>query len=169
MKLIQNINEENSALSTFHIEITEGEDCISDWIFRQCQADGGELFIPEGIEVIKREAFKWNNFHTIHLSKSIQTLERNIFSLYSRTPTTIIYPGTSEEFMKVGAIIEEEVCESDGYDHYPYYSGNSQYVTYYRCFDRSPMSIEVVCEGDGVTLLYGEPNRSDGAPPKTKL
>ena len=168
MKLIQNIDKEIPSRSVFRIELQEGENCLSDWIFRNCEEKVGELYIPEGIEMIKREAFKWNEFHTVHLPKSIKQLERDIFSLYSCGDTKMIYPGTSLEFMQVGAVEKEEICESDGYDRYPYYSGNSEWVTYYRCFDRSPKSIEVVCEGDGVTLLYGIKNRADAESPKVK-
>ena len=41
-------------------------------------------------------------------------------------------------------------------------------MTYYYCFDNFTKEIEVQCQGDGVTLLYGTENRKDGEPPKVK-
>ncbi len=168
MKLVQNINEENHSLSVSYIETEKGESLLTDRAFRDRKETLGECHIPEGIEVIKREAFKFVDFHTVYLPKSIQQLERDIFSMYQAYPIKIFYPGTSEEFQKIAPITKEEVCESDGFDRYPYYSGGSRWVTYYRAFDGHVKDIEVVCEGDGVTLLYGTKNRRDDEPPKIK-
>lgn len=57
MKLISDINHENPALSTFHIELENGETVLGqhsvDFPYRK---SCGELFIPEGIEKIDRSA-----------------------------------------------------------------------------------------------------------------
>ena len=172
MKLRQEVNENDEKLSRSYIELEENETdiehlCIESGVLRK-----GELYIPEGAKVIKKHALYYGGFHTYYFPKSLVKLERSLFSIdsiyrYVRK-ANIIYPGTSLEFMNIAEIVKEEKCESDGYDHYPYYSGGSRWVTYYHCFDNYTYEIEVQCQGDGVTLLYGTKYREDDEPPKVK-
>ena len=169
MKLISHINADDRTKSTFTIELDDGEQLLAqhsvDFPYCDCY---GELFIPEGIQKIGDYALSGTQFHTIHFPKSLKELGNPLFSAnYYFPKVTIVYAGTSAEFQTVAAIKKEEVLESDGFDHYPYYSGGSRWVTYYRCFDDHTSNIEVVCT-DGVTLLYGRKHRREDAAPKIK-
>ena len=134
------------------------------------EVGGGTVYIPEGIEVIDKYTFAYMRFHTYYFPKSLTELRNNLFSIevnYYSDKIRIVYAGTSEEFKRIAAVRKEEVCESGGFDRYPYYSGGSRWVTYYRCFDNEAADIEVDCS-DGVTLLYGSRHRKDNEPPKIK-
>ncbi|MBQ7307433.1 MAG: hypothetical protein IJW82_02795 [Clostridia bacterium] len=85
-----------------------------------------------------------------------------------RKKISIIYNGISEDFKKIAKVKTESEYVTDGFDRYPYYSGNSRWVTYYRCFDNDTQEIEVKCLEDNVTLLYGTLNRKDDELPKIK-
>lgn len=170
MKLFYEINKEIPADSVYRVELEEGET-----VFGQHSAPFpygiccGTLYLPEGIETIDRSAFYDNRFHTIYFPKSLRELREHIFSPEYYSPkVTIVYPGTSEEFKAIATVKKEEVLESDGFDRYPYYSGGSRWVTYYRCFDNKASDVEVVC-ADGITLLYGSRHRQDEEEPKVKL
>ena len=171
MKLNCSVNKEDLALSEFRIEAEEGE-----WMLQSHSVDFpggmnfGTVYIPEGIEVIDKYTFSYMRFHTYYFPKSLTELRNNLFSIevnYYSDKIKIVYAGTSEEFKKIAAVRKEEVCESGGFDRYPYYSGGSRWVTYYRCFDNEAADIEVDCS-DGVTLLYGSRHRKDNEPPKVK-
>ena len=171
MKLIKEINRDNPVLSKTYVQINEGETYLQKLLFYTSDTEG-ELFIPEGIEDIETYCFAGRNYHIYHFPKSLKELGEGLFSAeYSLRPwftVKIIFDGTSEEFINLGQGKAEEVCESDGYDHYPYYSGGSRWVTVYHTFDKDTESIEVECLGDGVTLLYGYKNRKGCEPPKIK-
>lgn len=97
------------------------------------------------------------SYSLYRLPRSLKKLGEHVFYY----DVKLIYPGSSEEFKELATIREESVYESHGYDRSPYYSGGSSRVTRYHCFDSSSNSIEVLCESDGVTLLYGKRHRSD--------
>ena len=168
MKLIAEINEENRDDSVFRVSV-DG----ADTVFRSHSVDfpfcRGTLVLEEGVEGVERYSLSGTYFHTIVLPKSLETLGERLFSAFSyySVKTVLRYAGTSEEFQRIAAVREEEVLESDGFDRYPYYSGNSCWVTYYRAFDNDASDLEVVC-ADGVTLLYGARHRKDAEPPKVK-
>ena len=133
----------------------------------------GELFVPEGIEVIERSAFYGDlYYHTIHLPKSLVKLGEYLFSPNPdglwRVKKKIVYHGTSEDFQKLAVTRTENVCESDGFDRSPYYSGGSRWVTKYHAFDSYAGEVTVECTEDGVTLLYGANHRKDSEPPRVK-
>ena len=169
MKLDCFINDENRAISEFRIELEEGE-----WMLQSHSVsfprglEFGTVYIPEGIKVIDKYTFAYMKFHTYYFPKSLEEVRDHLFSTeYYSNKIRIVYAGTSEEFKVIAAVRKEEVCESDGFDRYPYYSGGSRWVTYYRCFDNKASDIEVEC-ADGVTLLYGARNRKEDEPPKIK-
>ena len=149
----------------------EGENIIRTFYFyhltfRKELRLKGELIIPEGVEIIEKEALNhlMVDFKVIHLPKSLTRLGENMLSGYSAYK--VFYAGDSETFQKIAAIREESVCATDGFDRAPYYSGNSAWVKICRCFDGIADSVEVYCEEDGVTLLYGTRHRASDAPPK---
>ena len=171
MKFIQTF--ENPDMPVMHLVPDPGEHHISKWYFyhlsfRKDCVLAGELFIPEGIEDIGDMAFNHLgvDFKIFHFPKSLTHIGENMISGYSRVK--IFYAGSSEAFLNLAKIREEQEYVSDGYDHYPYYSGNSGWVSKYYCFDGIADTVEVYCEEDGVTLLYGTRHRTDGNPPKVK-
>lgn len=168
MRYNYEINEENPRLSKTYIEAEEGETVIPSALFGLAGALEGEVFIPEGIEVIEDKVF-YNrlSYHTYHFPKSLKELGDSLFNQYVYS-VKVIYEGSSAEFMAIAKPWEKAVLESDGFDRYPYYSGGSHWVTYYYAFDRASRSVEVFCKADGVTLLYGRDNRSENQPPKIK-
>lgn len=164
MKLIQE-KTKDSAKSV--IEIENGETVLRSEVFYGAEKiKFGELIIPEGIEEIVPNAFSDCFFSVLYFPKSLKALGRKLFRMAS--DIKIIYAGNSKDFMQIAAVKEESVCESDGFDRYPYYSGGARWVTYYRSFDEQTGAIEVVCQEDGVTLLYGTKYRHDGELPKIK-
>lgn len=172
MKLIQELDKNDSSLSKSYIAIDEGETIIRSHFIGGYDNRYGELFIPEGVEVIEKHAFLYCGYHTIYFPKSLKIIKDELFSesfdSRYRRDLTIVYNGSSVDFMELAKVQEENVCESDGFDHYPYYSGNSRWVTYYRCFDNETSYIEVKCLEDNVTLLYGTKNRNNDELPKIK-
>ncbi len=73
---------------------------------------------------------------TYYLPKSLEKLNRALWHYsYTKIHIKIIYKGNSDDFIKIGKTELKEVYETDGYDRYPYYSGNSRWVTHYYSFD----------------------------------
>ena len=170
MKIIQNNENPNKLVTTLVPE--DGERSLSKWFFYRLSfikdyTLEGELIIPEGIGEIEDMAFNHLgvSFKTFRFPKSLARLGESVISGYSFVE--IFYPGSSEDFKSIAKIREESEYVSGGYDHYPYYGGGG-WVTHYYCFDGLANSVEVHCEEDGVTLLYGTHHRSDGNPPKAK-
>lgn len=125
MKLIQE-KTQDSAKSV--IEIENGETVLRSGFFNGREIiKFGELFLPEGIEKIEPRAFSECFFSVLHFPKSLKILDRKLFRMAS--DKRIIYAGNSKDFMQIAAAKEESVCESDGFDRYPYYSGGSRWVT----------------------------------------
>ena len=172
MKFIQ--STENPDMPVMHLVPDPGEHHISTWYFYHLSFRkdkpilSGELFIPEGIEKIGDMAFNHLgvDFKIIHFPKSLTQIGENMISGYSRVK--IYYAGSSEAFLILAKIREEQKLVSDGFDRAPYYSGNSGWSSTYHCFDGFADTVEVYCEEDGVTLLYGTRYRRDGNPPKVK-
>ena len=171
MKIIQ--SKENPEMFVTRVEPDGDERVIGKWFFYHLAMNKdsvlqGELIIPEGIEEIEDMAFNHLGvrFNVYHLPKSLVRIGENVMPGYSRVK--MFYEGTSNGFKSIAKIREESVYESDGFDRYPYYSGNSAWVTHYYCFDGLAQSVEVYCKEDGVTLLYGTHHRRDGEPPKIK-
>ena len=167
MKIIKT-ETQGSGNTVSRIELEEGESVIREWFFYHYEKQNGTLFgelvIPEGICVIEKRAFVHLgvSYCLYRLPGSLKKLGENVFYYEVK----LIYPGSSEEFKKLATVREESVYESYGYDRSPYYSGGSSWVTRYHCFDSSSNSIEVLCESDGVTLLYGKRHRRDNEEPK---
>ena len=172
MKFTSKINEENSELSISYIEKEGDERAVTKSFMHDKKPAFGELHITEGIKELEYGAFVDKFYHTYFFPKSLEKVGENLFEIYNYNTISkikIVYPGTSEEFMKIAPERVEEKFESDGFDRYPYYSGGSRWVTYYHSFDDRVADIEVECEGDGVTLLYGNMrNREEGKPPEIK-
>lgn len=170
MKLRFEYNENEPRRSRTYVEKAECETVLTKNPF-YCDERTliGELHIPEGVERIQKHAFVGCHYRTFYFPSTLTSLEEDLFSsgfsLRYRVPVTIIYNGTSEAFMALAEPRVESVYETDGYDHYPYYSGNSAWVTKYFAFDTDTESITVNCT-DGVTLLYGSENRKEDEPPK---
>lgn len=169
MKIIENKIDGELPKSTVCPD--SGEQIIDEWFFYFYEKKSGplegELIIPEGIVEIEKRAFAHLGvkYNVYRLPKSLKRLGENLI-YYSYVK--LIYPGRSEEFKSIATVREESVYESDGFDRYPYYSGGSRWVTHYHCFDSSTEYVEVYCEADGVTLLYGTRNRRDNEEPKIK-
>lgn len=168
MRYYHEINEEDPRRNKTFIEIDEGETVLPSALFGLAGALQGEVFIPEGVEELEARLFANRlSFHTYHFPKSLKTLGDSLFSTYIPT-VKVIYAGNSADFIEIGKAWEQSVCESDGFDHYPYYSGGSRWVLYWYAFDRNSDYVEVYCKEDGVTLLYGRKNRKGSQLPKIK-
>ena len=169
MRLRFEYNENEPRCSRTYVERAEWETVLTKSPF-YCDERTliGELHIPEGVERIQKMVFVGCHYHTFYFPGTLTCLEENLFSIGSsqcyHLPVTIIYNGTSETFMELAKPRVESVYETDGYDHYPYYSGNSAWVTKYFAFDTDTDEITVKC-ADGVTLLYGNKNRKEDEPP----
>lgn len=172
MKLIQNVNESDRELSKSYLEREGDERVLKRDFMAEQKTPFGELAIPEGIEAIERGAFEGKFYHTYYFPKSLTRIGENLFEIFSYNTIykiRIVYNGTSEAFIKLAADRKEETYESDGFDHYPYYSGSGRWVTKYYSFDARVSDIEVECTEDGVTLLYGTMrNREEGELPRVK-
>lgn len=173
MKIIRTKKNELPEQYETHVEIENDDRVITKWFFYNLTMQErspltGELIIPEGIEEIESEAFNHIGieYSLYHFPKSLKTLGIKVLPAYAKTK--IIYGGSSEQFKELAKIQEESVYESDGFDRYPYYSGNSRWVTYYNGFDGMAISAEVYCKEDGVTLLYGSLYRKGNEEPKVK-
>ncbi len=170
MKLIQSWDQENPDLSQSFIELEENETILKSGFMASQIRGCGEIHIPEGIEEIETGTFAGKFYHTYYFPKSLKRLGDHLFADdYYTFKIKVVYPGSSQDFIALAAETSEEKYESDGFDHYPYYSGGSRWVTYYHCFDTKASDIEVLCMQDGVTLLYGtNKNRDEGQPPEVK-
>ena len=169
MKVIKETRPDESNLSVITVE--EGERVIRKTFFYFLKGSEdrltGELVIPEGIEEIEDGAFSHLGvmYSVYRLPRSLKRLGE---ALLYYEGIKLIYPGSSEEFKSLATVREDSVYESDGFDHSPYYSGGSRWATRYYCFDTSVDYVEVICEADGVTLIYGRRNRRDKEEPKIK-
>jgi len=171
MKITRITDSESTKNYKSYIEADENERVLKQFFIigsaiQNGGSEYGELFIPEGIEEIENGAFDYLGlyYHTFHFPRSLKALGEKLFD----SSVKIFYEGSSEEFMKLDKVREESVCESDGYDHYPYYSGGSRWVTRYHSFDEGVSEVEVHCMDDGITLLYGKEYRTGNNPPKIK-
>ena len=169
MELIQIKHEESLELYRAAVKAGAGETVLGPSLFARYEGHFGELTIPEGIKELENGTLAGNVFyHTVRFPKSLKKLGFNLFGAYT-AHVKIIYAGSSAEFMRLAKVQKERVYETDGYDKYPYYSGNSGWITYYYSFDGGNVrEIEVLCEKDGVTLLYGILHRREDAAPKIK-
>ena len=167
MKVIR--NTENPEKIVSRVAPEAGERVIDKWFFYHLsmQKDAqlsGELIIPEGIEEIEDMAFNHPgvNYTVYHFPKSLARLGVKVLPGYSIVK--IIYAGSSEQFINLVKIREESVYESDGFDRYPYYSGNSAWVTHYYCFDGVNLCGGVLYGGRSYAALrYSSPTRRQAA------
>jgi len=163
-------NEIDRTLNKNYIEIENNEWKLDQYFFNNRYPIYGELYIPEGIKEILGYCFGSEvRIHTYYLPKSLEKLNRALWHYsYSKVHIKIIYKGNSDDFIKIGKTEVKEVYESDGYDRYPYYSGNSRWITHYYSFDEQVEHVEVYCEEDNVYVDYGYKYRKNDELPKKR-
>lgn len=166
----KNIADGTTAVQTLLVPDTD-EKVIGEWFFYyENRRQGnlcGELIIPEGITEIEKRAFNHLGvkYSLYRFPRSTKKLGEEIFYYDG---IKVVYPGSSADFKAIATVREVSSYVSDSFDGYPYYNAGSRYETEYLSFDTSSDSIEVFCEEDGVTLLYGKRYRTGTQEPKTK-
>ena len=176
MKVTTFENSSDKMLNKNIVELENNECILNQYFFNSlCYKIGplyGELIIPEGIIEIKEGCFgSVLMIHTYHFPKTLKKIHRSLWNYtYMKDHIKVVYKGTSDEFIEIAKTEVKEVCESDGFDRYPYYSGGSRWVTHYYSFDVDVKHVEVYCEEDDTYLDYGYSFRkNDEIPKKRKI
>ena len=167
-------NNEDRTLNKNYIELEDGEYRLDQYFFNKLSYEYGyiygELYIPEGVEDIPDHCFgSALAIHTYYFPKTLEKISHSLWHYsYIKDYIKIVYKGSSDDFIKIAKTEVKEEYETDGFDRYPYYSGNSRWVTHYYSFDTDVKHIEVYCEEDNVFLDYGYGYRKNDEIPENR-